>query len=428
MMAGMLVTAPSFVGAQVTLNGMPLQEAAKLAEGTDDASVSSCLVVRDANNNGKVDKNDVILTADVDYTGKITYKGVKVESDNDIFTASEEELNKYMWDLTEKKEGTTGSSLGWSYGLKSHKTGVYLTVKNGNIVEKKAESFTTINATADEEKDVYTSSAFTAKALKLDTKLTQKNGLFTYKGIKDAAEGGKVPGTRLLVKVDGSVEIVDLTNYDKVTAEQVGFIYVKLGERDVNWADELNDIQGGEGFQFSFEKSNEVKNNIFEGQNLRAFRVVTPIEWGKDVNGVGRYSIPAGIYLASEWEGLSENTLKFNTILTKEEFTKLTLVAATPQSFVEVTNSDRAKGHGFMLEFVKAAEMNFYKFKESTETPHFDAEELSEEAEVFVGNACFKLTANVGSNGNDQYKLSLENARLATDGDHKDVHKCYRYD
>ena len=423
MMAGMLVAAPSFVGAQVTLNGMPLQEAVKLAEGTDDASVSSCLVVRDANNNGKVDKKDVILTADVDYTGKITYRGVKVGSDNEIFTASEEELNKYMWDLTEKKEGTTGSSFGWSYGLKSHKTGVYLTVQNGDIITEKDKSFTVINATKEKDKDdeskvFYTSSAFTASPNVLDSKLKQNDGLFTYKGVGDGSVG-----TRLLVRQDGSVSIVNLSDLPGVTADEVGFIYVKLGERDVNWADELNDIQGGEGFQFSFEKSNEVKNNIFEGQNLRAFRVVTPIEWGKDVNGVGRYSIPAGIYLASEWEGLSENTLKFNTILTKEEFTKLTLVAATPQSFVEVTNSDRAKGHGFMLEFVKAAEMNFYKFKESTEDQDFDAEELSEEAEVFVGNACFKLTANVGSNGNDQYKLSLENARLATDGDHEDVHK-----
>ena len=423
MMAGMLVAAPSFVGAQVTLNGMPLKDAADLAKGTADASLQSCLVVRDVNNNGKVDQNDVILTADVDYTGKITYKGIKVTSNDQKFFASEEELSKYMWDLTEKKEGTTGSALGWSYGLMSHKTGVYLTVKNGNIVDKKADSFGSINATSDAGKTTYTSSAFTSVAYALDTKLTQKSGLFTYKGVREVAEGETKPGTRLLVKQDGSVAIVNLSNITGADANQCGFIYVKLGERDVNLADELNDIQGGEGFQFSFDKSNEVKNNIFEGQNLRAFRVVAPIEWGLDLNGFGRFSIPAGIYLASEWDGLSENTLKFNTITTKEEFQKLTLVAATPQSYVEVTNSDRAKGHGFMLELVKASEMNFYKFKESTETPHFDAEELSEKAEVFVGNACFKLTANVGNNGNDQYKLSLENARLATDKNNTDAHK-----
>ena len=82
MMAGMLVAAPSFVGAQVTLNGMPLKDAADLAKGTADASLQSCLVVRDVNNNGKVDQNDVILTADVDYTGKITYKGIKVTSND----------------------------------------------------------------------------------------------------------------------------------------------------------------------------------------------------------------------------------------------------------------------------------------------------------------------------------------------------------
>ena len=65
---------------------------------------------------------------------------------------------------------------------------------------------------------------------------------------------------------------------------KVGILLATAEEREVDFVTELNDIQGGEGFQFSFKDDDKVSKNVFDNKDLRAFNV-PEIAWGKDGRG-----------------------------------------------------------------------------------------------------------------------------------------------
>ena len=159
----------------------------------------------------------------------------------------------------------------------------------------------------------------------------------------------------------------------------------------------LNQTLGGEGLFLGFKDSDKVDGNVFEDTKLKAFEIT------------GNFA-PKGIYFATEYP--AELNSK-NTISTIDEFKKCTFIAVTPNSFMDVHKFDRSKGHGFKFDKVAASSMNFY-------LGDINADEMSQNDEVFVGNACFKVVEEDAVNAEGKYILSLSNARLVVKADDKE--------
>ncbi|WP_455641224.1 DUF6383 domain-containing protein [Parabacteroides sp.] len=426
LMAGMLVAGSSFnaLDAQVKINQKVISGPAKFIsdddENADESNSGKYLVIRDSNKNDKVDANDVILVAKKNNADEITYSTIKISSNDQEISVEDE--STIFWNLEEAdRSGINAEDPFWVYGLKNENTGVYLTVKDGDFVTTVVNSLGKIETKVVTDNDVEkkVSSAFVTNQ-RSPQRYVQNQGLLIYNGRENNSDG-----TRLALKGDDNkIELInsssDNSNY--------GLLFVKLGEREIDYVNELNDIQGGEGFQFSFEKHEEVLKNIFFEKNLRAFKVPEfgdkgGIVWGAAPDEVdAKFLIPSGIYLASEWSGLSEVTLATNTISSYKEFQKATFVAALPQGFVEITHSEgeRSQGHGFTLGEVSGADMNFYAL--SSDNDAYDKNQASSHDEVYVGNACFTITAKNPMEADDKYELKLANVRLATDKENKDDH------
>ena len=418
MMAGMLVAGSSFVDAQ-TLNGLKLKKIDFQAGGKN--TYKDVVVVRDVNNDGKIDAGDIIMTASKKNDGTITYETRKFNNWSNIVLENQEEA---IWDFTETKSTTPGSSAaqGWFYQLINHATGKPL-AGTGVAVEGQTVTPTVITE-ADKSKEdpannlyAYFKTAWDNAdgVIKYDNTSTTANnkGNVLFLAWPQNGNSGLIMDEPTNSNTTGKVHFAKVESHWKV-----GILLATAEEREVDFVTELNDIQGGEGFQFSFKDDDKVSKNVFDNKDLRAFNV-PEIAWGKDGRG-NIFMIPKGIYLASDWSNLSENTLKFNTISTVEEFQKATFIAVLPQEFVDLTNTTRANGHGFALGEVKGADMNFYAIKYTEEG--YEANQASSHAEVFVGNACFTITAENPLTLNDNYKLELKEVRLATDAKQEDVH------
>ena len=420
MMAGMLVAAPSFVSAQdVTLNGKPL-ELVKFNVTNVPNSKSSVIVIRDLNGDKEINNGDLVLYGSKDNAGNLTYAARPIQGNKVEFEVE----NKALWTLTEKDgKGTLESTSVWLYGLKNNEIGRYLTVKADGSIEKTLDG---------SKKDLELGSIFT---------LTPGNQT-TDQISKDAGEvwhiykvlGDNTPND-FYANTDG------FTFGNSTGDNSVGLIFATFAEREVSVVDELNDMQGGKGFQFKVNTAvdpEKIHENVFHGLDLRAFNVdgnleedgFQPIEWTANSN---KYSIPTGIYLVSDYSKLAnvkggKEALETNTISTLDQFKALTFVAADPQEYVKLAATDgdnrKKNGYGFVFRSdVTWEEMNFYATPETD--ANYNANEVSEKAEVFVNNARFFITANDPMTANDVYTLKLEGARfdLANDGKHgaKDV-------
>ena len=219
-----------------------------------------------------------------------------------------------------------------------------------------------------------------------------------------------------------------------------GILLAQFKEREV--LDELNDMQGGKGFQFKVNTAiapADIHENVFHELDLRAFNIdgdlsttgFQPIKW--KANG-HEYAIPTGIYLASDYSKLvnvkgGKEALETNTISTLDQFKALSLVAADPQEYVKLAATDgdnrKKKGYGFVFRSdVTWEEMNFYATPETD--ANYAATEVSEKAEVFVNNARFIVTETNPMTEKYVYTLELEGARLdlAGDGKHVAVDVC----
>ena len=74
-----------------------------------------------------------------------------------------------------------------------------------------------------------------------------------------------------------------------------GIILATTEERTVDVVDELNDIKGGKGFQFSVQsEAEDVIDNIFKDLDLRAFRVSKDLKW--TANGTFHWGTGASIW------------------------------------------------------------------------------------------------------------------------------------
>ncbi|KKB55370.1 DUF6383 domain-containing protein [Parabacteroides gordonii] len=402
MMAGMLVAGSSFsaLNAQVKLNNKPLAVVKAFETAADKDNSGDYIVVRDANNNGKVDANDYILIAEKNQLGEITYSSKKITADNVTIT----DETTAVWTLTEKDNKAVGATeASWLYGLKSKNTGYYLTVKNGAIQETVSDSKDALTLDLD---NTVGSTFCVGQGNDSKTRIAQNSTLYTYKTTN---------GANGFMANSGGWVIGD------PSGNHYGLLFVTFAERTVDFVDELNDIKGGKGFQFSFpdQKDKTIIDNIFANQDVRAFRVKMdysdPTILGDSIGWVANgnyYEIPAGTYLATDWSGLSEETLANNTITTKEEFQKATFIAIDPQDFTKITNTERKNGVGFTLATVKGSDMNFYDAETNKAHNKYDGTLESSNADVFVGNACFAITVPDPLAKNDQYNLAVKNARL----------------
>lgn len=447
LMAGMLVAGSSFNvnAADVKVNGAPLK--VEPFGGTK----SGVFIVKDADNDGKISAADYLLKATKTKAGQLTYSVVDLGTE-DLSTLTDKELDALLWNfkediITEGGSGTPGAAAGtkhYYYSLESKATAVPLAFKvnvNPFVCVDKAEESKFDNGK--------TQIWFMSKVGdgKTQIKAADKNAqLFLY------YTGAATSGGNQLLAGSSTVGVDGFTLGGPSSSDN--FLLATLGEREIlgeNVAEELNDMKGGRGFMFSFANSTynskEVYDNIFKDLDLKAFYVDEDL----DLNGAAdetedfmptdslawqangaHYAIPAGIYLASDWSALDrkdaedKETLNTFRITSKEQFSKMTFVAIHPQSYTKLTDAGRTNGGGFLLKTVKGSDMNFYdkkgvdKLEVTNNTDIHNAALMSKKDEVFVGNACFTATVKNPLTENEQYELTVADARLdvAKNGTH----------
>lgn len=174
----------------------------------------------------------------------------------------------------------------------------------------------------------------------------------------------------------------------------------------VTTAELFNDVKGGSGFnlKFSSDNSNGWANDILTDLNLKAFFVnVTP--WGNvDTDGNDMFTIPAGIYFATEYPASLNNA---NVIATREDFEACTFLAVNPDKNYDIHAADRGQGIGFDLMTISGADLNVYTVQED--------DQASVKGDVFVGNACFTIEVPDPLRAENAYNLKLANARVQAD-------------
>ena len=440
LMAGMLVAGSSFNvnAADIKVNGAPLK--VQSFGGTK----TGVFIVKDADGDGKISSADYLLKATKTKAGKLVYSVVDLAME-DLSSLTDKDLDALLWNfkediITEGGSGTPGAAAGtkhYYYSLESKATGVPLAFKVN------VNPFACVDDADESKFDNGKTQIWFVKEMddsKTQIKSTDKNTkLWLY-----YADAGTYGGNQLLVS--NGFTMGGPSDSDK-------FLLATLGERDIlgeNVAEELNDMKGGRGFMFSFVNSyngKDINDNIFKDLDLKAFYVDENLDsdgnednteafmptdsLGWTANGA-HYAIPAGIYLASDWSALDRKdaddkaTLNTFRITSKEQFNKMTFVAIHPQSYTKLTDAGRANGGGFLLKTVKGSDMNFYdkkgvdRLEVEDNKDYYNPALMSKAGEVFVGNACFTATVKNPLTDNEQYELTVADARLdvAKNGTH----------
>lgn len=171
-------------------------------------------------------------------------------------------------------------------------------------------------------------------------------------------------------------------------------------------AELFNDVKGGSGFnlKFSSGNSNGWANDILTDLNLKAFFVnVAP--WGDvDTDGNNMFTIPDGIYFATEYPASLNNA---NEITTQAQFEACTFLAVNPDKNYDIHEADRGQGIGFDLMTISGADLNVYTVQED--------DQASVKGDVYVGNACFTIEVPDPLRAENAYNLKLADARVQTD-------------
>ena len=116
------------------------------------------------------------------------------------------------------------------------------------------------------------------------------------------------------------------------------------------------------------------------------------------------FTIPAGIYFATEYPASLNNT---NVITTQAQFEACTFLAVNPDKNYDIHQADRGNGIGFDLMTVSGADLNVYADQSD--------DRASVKGDVFVGNACFTIEVPDPLRAENAYNLKLANARVQTD-------------
>ena len=413
MMMGMLIAGSSFVSAQdaVMLNGKPLKLIDYKAAKDNVSRGGKVIILRDLGTVGVIDVNDIALLATKNQKGDITYSTKALNAadwDNEDEAAA-------IWNVTETIDGIT-SAKKYYYSFQSANTGEFLTVetKDGkhSILTEAGQS--------------YTAATYHDK------------GKGTFFATSDDTQARFNQGDKLYYQPSSSINnsFVIGTSVPGVGGTATPLLFATVEDRVIDVVDELNDQKGGKGFQFTFPDGETVIDNIFKDLDLRAFRVKAQIPGVNGADSIGwedqsgnYFEIPAGIYLATgdSWKELAKTEegkaiLEDNIIdnaAEKELFQKMTFLAIDPQDFTTITNTKREDGKGFTLTTVKGSDMNYYDAETAKNNEKYNANMDSKKDEVFVGNACFTITEINPLSKNDEYSLSVANARLDKKGDDK---------
>lgn len=376
LMLGMLLTS-AFASAQ-TIDYSKLQivdfEGGNVAAGTYFLVQST---------DDKIDDTDRILSV-VKNGETLTYGASWVKS-----TSLEE--SAYQWTV-EIKEGV-GT---YHYALKNAEAGTYLTFPIAGADD--SAPVTDVKSSGKAEYGTTNTSYFSVAN---DAKTPWKNGnqnLIPY-GTYKYLYFQNVQGGAVAMSATGNTS---------------GYIFLCEYESNnltyVEGAATLNDVKGGEGFnlKFSVDNKKEWSNDILTDLNLKAFYVHgNGTDNSITIDAANHLSIPAGIYLASEYPASLSGV---NEITKKDDFYACTFVAVDPDKNygIHQANSD---GVGFELTTVVGSAMNLYHVQGADDK----SENLSEKGEIFVGNACFEVSEPDPLNGKGEYTFRLNDFRHLKD-------------
>ena len=342
LMLGLLLTS-AFASAQ------NVQVAEKLVSG------KSYFVVADANGNGVADVDELYLSA--------------TKTPYDVNAVSFDADKNLTWTVTESKfetpEGTT-----CYYSLKNDEVGSYLK---------------------------FDENAVPVKATKVD-------GAY-FKAAANATT--YTNGGCLIYVADNQQELVIATTGVTLGQQGTNILFCEYAKNTLTpnavTAARFNDVKGGSGFNLKFSSGNSYgwANDILTDLNLKAFVVTAPgIVWGNN----NMFTIPAGVYFATEYPASLNNT---NVITTQAQFEACTFLAVNPDKNYDIHQADRGNGIGFDLMTVSGADLNVYADQSD--------DRASVKGDVFVGNACFTIEVPDPLRAENAYNLKLANARVQTD-------------
>lgn len=362
------------------INGAALKAVADPATNKTWAN-GPYFIVADADKDGVAEVGEYVLKVSL-VNDKLIYEGfLLVSADNRV-----EKVNELSWKFAETvtTDQFDASKKTYSYTLTNVETGTLLTAKSdGTLVEVPSDC-------SHDGETKY-------------TKFTKTPQTEQFKK-KDVL--GLNIGSRVLPLVIGE----DIT-IGSPTGSNLILCTLETWDMPNAYAvQELNDVKGGAGFNltFSLDNKNEWANDILSDLNLKAFVVDGDVDkadnqditWGDN----DKFTIPAGVYFASEYPATLNNT---NVISNKEDFLATTFLAIDPDVCNTTVAADRKKGIGFGLKTVKGSDMNVYTEQKD--------DQAAVKGDVYVGNAKFTVVKPDLLGNPEVYNLKAENARLLTD-------------
>ena len=386
LMLGMLLTS-AFASAQ----DIKFSEIVPVDFGTKGAVAGTYFIVQDSNGDGEITLNPQDQsTSPQDQILSVTKDGDELTYQAPVaWYASQKDQSAYEWTL----EVINEKSGACYYALKNVSAGTYLTFDGSNTLVTSAE-----------------------KSQKAEIASDNTTSLFVvnYANVKDQWKTNGSPLFAAGLTSNGVVFDPSDANKILLVGSNYGNFYLCKYEENsltnVEGAATLNDVKGGEGFnlKFSVDNKKEWSNDILTDLNLKAFYVHgNGTDNSITIDAANHLSIPAGIYLASEYPASLSGV---NEITKKDDFYACTFVAVDPDKNygIHQANSD---GVGFELTTVAGSAMNFYHVQGADDK----SENLSEKGEIFVGNACFVVSEPDPLNGKGEYTFKVTDFRHLKD-------------
>ncbi len=376
LMLGMLLTS-AFASAQMPFKIGDLQE----VDFKDQKVVDGTYIVVSSSDNILSDDDRVLSV--VKSSGALEYKAWQIGAEG----AKHTDPSAYKWTLEVFNE-KSGSVF---YALKNAETGTYLTFANN---QNNTVPVTDPSKSEKAEKTDDNSSLFAQAYNAAGSPWENGNKLYLWG-----------PNLNNTLYFDGSVKTGSSENKIILCQFKANNLNSETG------AATLNKVKGGEGFNFEFsvDNKNAWSNDILTDLNLKAFYVS-----GIEIDGTNHLQIPAGIYFASEYPA---SLIGKNKITDAADFKACTFVAVNPDANYDIHEAAAKNGIGFELMTISGESMNFYEVEDADD----ENENASEKGDVYVGNACFKVTEPDPLNGEGEYNLSLTDFRYLAD-DTKTAH------
>ena len=375
LMLGMLLTSAFASADQIAFD--------KLEQATfDEKGIVSgtYFLVQDCDGQEGLTAKDLILLVKKAADGSLAYQAIYY--DYALQNASNYDQSEFEWALEVKQDVNSH----YYYAFKNEALGTYLTFPK----EPNATPVTAIDKSQKAEVGTENTSYFTSASSSGEDAWVPGGSLYAY-----------VTTSNALTFKKGNAGTVGLGGDD---ATNKFYLYKYAAQTYDDYAaaaKALNDAKGGAGFNLKFSADNTYKwaNDILTDANLKAFYVSTAIK----VNEANNYSIPAGVYFATEYPASLAATAE---IKTQEEFEACTFIAVDPQKNYNI-NKAADKGVGFEFKTVKGSELN--KYQGDVEA------NVSTGSEVYVGNACITVVEPDPLSAAGEYNFMFEKVRHLKD-------------